>query len=169
MLLGNQSRTDAGAEVLVQESGDLLGVDVLPALEEAPRQYGDRVRVRSNELGERVGELDLILGGADGSTLGRGAPVRQEDGERMEVGVVDSRNVGIRDDDVGEITEGLEAVGKANREEGEREVCGGEEGVLGEGRAAVSEIQSALNCTPSQATRKFEAVYLTRSARLRGC
>ena len=90
MLLGNQSRADAGAEVLVQEPGDLLGVDVLPALEEAPRQYGYRVRVRSNELGERVGELDLVLGGADGSPLGRGAPVRQEDGQRVEIGVVDS-------------------------------------------------------------------------------
>ena len=45
----------------------------------------------------------------------------------MDVVVVDAGDVRVRDDDEGEVAEGLDAVGEADREKGEGEVCGGEE------------------------------------------
>lgn len=50
-----------------------------------------------------------------------------------------ARDIGIRDDDVGEVSQGLDAVREADGEEGEGEVGRGEEGFGGEGRTAVPE------------------------------
>lgn len=52
---------------------------------------------------------------------------------------VDARDVGIGDDDVGEVAQGLDAMRKADGEEGEGKVGRGEEGFGGEGRTAVPE------------------------------
>ena len=56
----------------------------------------------------------------------------------MDVVVVDAVDVGVRDDDVGEIAEGLDAVGEADRDKREGEVGGREESFFGERGAAVS-------------------------------
>ena len=53
---------------------------------------------------------------------------REEGGEGVLVVVVDFADVGVGDYDVGEVAEGLDAVGEADREEGEGEARGGEEG-----------------------------------------
>lgn len=44
----------------------------------------------------------------------------------MDVVVVDAGDVGVRDDDEGEVAEGLDSVGQADGQEGEGEVCGAE-------------------------------------------
>ena len=44
----------------------------------------------------------------------------------MDVVVVDAGDVGVRDDDEGEVAECLDPMGEADGEEGEGEVCGGE-------------------------------------------
>lgn len=46
----------------------------------------------------------------------------------MDVVVVDAGDVRIRDDDEGEVAEGLDPVSEADGQEGEGEVRGGEEG-----------------------------------------
>lgn len=84
--------------------------------------------MRGDQLGQDIGELDLLLGGGDGVALAGCVPVGQEDGEGVEVVVVDAGDVGVGDDDVGEVAEGLDAVGETDGEEGEGEVGGCEEG-----------------------------------------
>lgn len=69
--------------------------------------------------------------------LGGGTPVREENGERVEVGMVDARDVGVGYDDVRQVAQCLKAVGKADGQQGESKVGGGEERVLGEWRAAM--------------------------------
>ena len=44
----------------------------------------------------------------------------------MDIVVVDAGDVRVRDDDEGEVAECLDAMGEADREEGEGEICGGE-------------------------------------------
>lgn len=44
----------------------------------------------------------------------------------MDVVVVDAGDVGIRNDDEGEVAESLDAMGETDGQEGEGEVCGGE-------------------------------------------
>lgn len=56
----------------------------------------------------------------------------------MLVVVVDARDVGVGHDDVGQVAQGLDAVGEADGQEGEGEACRGEEGFGGERGAAVS-------------------------------
>ena len=56
----------------------------------------------------------------------------------MDVVVVDAGDVRVRDDDEGEIAEGLDSVGEADGEEGEGEVCRGEEGGCGERWSAMT-------------------------------
>lgn len=58
----------------------------------------------------------------------------------MDVVVVDARDVGVRDDDVWEVAEGLDAVGEAHGEEGEGEVGRREKGIGGEGRTSMSKL-----------------------------
>lgn len=63
--------------------------------------------------------------------------VGKKRGEGVLVVCVDARDVGVRDDDVGEVAQGLDAVREADGEEGEGEVGGGEEGFGGERGTAV--------------------------------
>ena len=46
----------------------------------------------------------------------------------MDVVVIDAGDVRVRDDDEGEVAQGLDSVGEADGKEGEGEVCRGEEG-----------------------------------------
>lgn len=103
VLFGDEAGADAGAQVLVEEAGDLGRGDVLAALEEPPGEDGDGVGVGGDELGEGVCELDLVLEGGDGTALGGGAPVRQQDREGVDVGAVDAGDVGVGDDDIREV------------------------------------------------------------------
>lgn len=140
VLLGDEPSADPGAQVLVEEARHLGGVDVPPALEEAAGEDGYGVGVRGDELSERLGEADLVLERGDERVApGRRAPpVGQEDGERVQVGAVYAGDVGVRDDDVGQVAEGLQPVREADREEGQREVGRREQGLLGEGRSTMS-------------------------------
>ena len=106
MLLGDQAGADAGAQVGVEEAGHLGGRDVFAALEEAAGQDGDRVGVRPDELGQDFGKLDLIIEAADGAFL-----PGEQGGQGVLVVVVDLVDAGVRDEYVGEIAEGLNAVG----------------------------------------------------------
>jgi len=137
VLLGDEAGADAGAQVLVEEAGDFGGGDVAAAFEEALCEDGDGVCVGGDELGEDVGEADFVVGGRDGAALAGGLPVGEEDGERVQVVVVDARDVGIGDDNVGQVAQGLDAVREADGEEGEGEVGGCEEGAFGEWWTAV--------------------------------
>jgi hypothetical protein len=139
VLLGDQAGADAGAQVLVEEAGDFGGGDVAAAFEEALCENGNGVGVGGDELGEDVGEADLVVGRGNGAALAGGFPVGQQDGERMQVVVVDARDVGVGDDDVGQVAQGLDAVREADWEEGEGEVGRGEEGAFGEGWTAMPE------------------------------
>ena len=56
----------------------------------------------------------------------------------MGVVVVDAADIGVGHDYEGEVSQGMEAVGQSDREEGEGEVGRREEGGLGEWWAAMS-------------------------------
>jgi hypothetical protein len=118
VLLGDEAGADTGAQVLVEEAGDVGGVDVAAALEEALGEDGDGVGVGGDKLGEDLGEADLVVGGCDGAALAGGLPVRQQNGEGVQVVVIDARDVGVGDDDVGQVAQSLQAVGEADGEEG---------------------------------------------------
>ncbi len=109
--------------MLVEESGHVGRADVFPALEEASGEDGDGVGVRLDEVGHYFCELDFLFQGVDLPFL-----VGEQGGEGVDVVVVDAGDVRVRDDNEGEVAEGLDAVGEADRQEGEGEVCGGEEG-----------------------------------------
>ena len=70
----------------------------------------------------------------------------------------------IRDDDVGQVAEGLETVGEADGDEGEGEVGGGEEGELGEWWTAMS--RKNVNEGAWVSAGQY---YFTRSSKLRSC
>jgi hypothetical protein len=97
--------------------------------------------MRGDEFGEGLCEADFVLEMGDRDAFLSLLPVGEENGEGVQVIAVDAGDVWIGDDDVGEIAQGLDAVGEADGEEGEGEVCGAEEGFLGEWRAAVSIIR----------------------------
>ena len=84
-----------------------------------------------------------------------------------------ARNIGIGDDDVGEVAQGLDAVREADGEEGEGEIGGGEEGFGGEGRTAVPGFglvgkgKGMLRYV--EVPGELGKLYLTRSARLKLC
>ena len=86
-----------------------------------------------HEVGHDFCELDLFFQRVDLALL-----VREERREGVDVVVVDAGDVRVRDDDEGEVAESLDAMGKADGEEGEGEVCGGEESGCGERRTAMS-------------------------------
>lgn len=120
--------------MLVQEAGYLARTDVAAALQEAAGEGGDGVAVGVDEIGEYSGEFHLV--GERGDVR---VGVGEESGERVLVVGVDARDVGIRNDDVGEVSQGLDAVREADGEEREGEVGGGEEGFGGERGTAVPE------------------------------
>lgn len=63
--------------------------------------------------------------------------VGEESGEGVLVVGVYARDIGVGDDYVREVAQGLDAVREADRKEGEGEIGRGEERFSGEGRAAV--------------------------------
>lgn len=77
-----------------------------------------------DELGEDLCEADLVVERDDGTALANGLPVGKQDGEGVEVVVVDTGDVGVGDNNVWEVAEGLETVGEADGEEREGEVGG---------------------------------------------
>jgi hypothetical protein len=77
VLLGNEARADASAQMLVEEARDFSGGDVAAALEKALGEDGYRVRVGGDELGERVCELDLVVERGNRAALGGVAQVGQ--------------------------------------------------------------------------------------------
>lgn len=127
VLLGDEAGADAGAQVAVEKGGDLGRGDVAAALEEALGEDGDGVGVGGDELGEDVGEAHLVVGRGNGAAIDGGLPVRQQDGQRVQVVVVDARDVGVGDDDEGQVAQRLDAVREADREEREGKVGRGEE------------------------------------------
>lgn len=125
MLLRDQAGADTGAQVLIEEAGGDGGVDVLPALEEAAGEDGDGVSVGLHEAGHKVDEGVFISRGAD-LALGE----REKGREGMHVIVVDLGDMGVRDDDEGEVAEGLDAVREASGEDRQRKIGRGLEGGL---------------------------------------
>ena len=86
-----------------------------------------------HEVGHDFCELDFFFQRVDLALL-----VREEGGEGVDVVVVDAGDVRVRDDDEGEVAESLDAMGEADGEEREGEVCGGEENGCGEWGTAMS-------------------------------
>ncbi len=127
VLLSYQTRADAGAEVLVQKSGDFERGDVFAGFEEAAGEDGDGVVVGLDEVGHNGREGDLVFESFDAA---RG--VGEEGAEAVDIVAVDLADVRVGDDDVGEAAEGLYAMGQASGEEGEGEVGAVEEGLFGE-------------------------------------
>lgn len=116
--------------MLVEEAGDIFWRDVSPGFEETLCKNGNGVCVCGDEFSENVCELDFVFEGGDGAASGGLLPVWKEDGERMEVVVIYSRDVGVGDNDIREVAQGLDTAGEADREQREGEVGGGEEGSL---------------------------------------
>ena len=67
----------------------------------------------------------------------------------MYIGIVDTRNLGIRYNNEGKITEGLDAMSKTNRYEGQAEIGGREKRVGGQRRATVPGMQESAIRAPS--------------------
>lgn len=65
VLLSDESRANARAQMLVQEAGYLARTDVAAAFEEAARESGDGVAVGVDEIGEDGGEFHFIGEGGD--------------------------------------------------------------------------------------------------------
>ena len=86
-----------------------------------------------HEVGHDFCELDFFFQGVDLALL-----VREESGEGVDIVVIDAGDVRVRDDDEREVAESLDAMGEADGEEGEGEVCGGEESGCGERGTAMS-------------------------------
>nr|POE94562.1 hypothetical protein CFP56_16802 [Quercus suber] len=117
VLLGDQARADARAQMLVQETRDFLGRDVFACLEEAAREDGDGVVVRQHQVRHDFRELDLVLQRLD-AALGPG----QQRAQRVHIVAVDLADVGVRHDDVREVAQALDAVGEARGQDFEREI-----------------------------------------------
>lgn len=77
--------------------------------------------MRLHQICHDFGKLDFLFERVDLPLL-----VGEQGGEGVDVNVVDAGDVRVGDDDEGEIAEGLDPVGKADGQEGESEVCGGE-------------------------------------------
>lgn len=150
VLLGDEPGADARAQVLVQEARDLCGAYVPPALEEALRQDGDGVGVGVDQLGQDLGEADLILERGEGVlAVGRVLEPREQGGERVLVVVVDLGDMAVGYDDVRQVAQGLYAVGETNWEQRQREAGRREEGFCREGWAAVSAVVVRLSVLPN--------------------
>lgn len=83
-----------------------------------------------DELGEDLGEADLVFEGREGvARIGAALEPREQGGERVLVVVVNLGDVAVGDDDVREVAQGLNAVSQPDGEEGEGEACRGEKGL----------------------------------------
>jgi hypothetical protein len=118
--------------MLIEKARHFPRVDVPAALEEAAGEGGNGVAVGVDEVREDGCEFDFVIEGGDVRVC-----VWQERREGVLVVGVDAGDVWVRDDDVWEVPQSLDAVREADGEEGEGEVCGGEEGVSREGGTAV--------------------------------
>lgn len=61
VLLRYQSRSDPGAQMGVEELGDVARADVFPALKEAPREDRDGIGVGLDQIRHNFGELRFIF------------------------------------------------------------------------------------------------------------
>lgn len=107
----------------VQEAGHLGCRDVFATFEEAAGEDGNGVGVRLHELGEDLGEADLVVQTTNCALL----PGKQGR-EGVLVVVVDLVDVGIRDYDVGEAAQRLDPVRQPDRQQREGEARRREEG-----------------------------------------
>ena len=89
--------------------------------------------MRLHEVGHDLCKLDFFFQRVDLALL-----VGEEGGKGVDVVVVDAGDVRVRDDDEGEVAESLDTMGEADWEEGEGEICGGEESGCGEWGMAMS-------------------------------
>lgn len=69
MLLGHQSSSDSGAQVLVKEACHLCGRDILPTFEESAGEDRYRVGMRLHQLSKYLSEADLVVQIANGAAL----------------------------------------------------------------------------------------------------
>lgn len=136
MLLSNQARPNPGPQMLIQEPGHIPRADVFPTLQKPTGQYGYGIRMCLDQICHHFRELDLILERVDLPLL-----VGEQSGEGVDIVVVDAGDVRVGDDDEGEVAEGLDSVGEADRQQREGEVRGGEQSGCGEwGTAVLDEI-----------------------------
>ncbi len=129
--------------------------------------------MRLHQICHDLRELDFVLQVRNTAFL-----VWQKGRQRVDIIVVDPSYIGIRDNYVGQVSEGSNAVGKANGKQGEGEVCGAEEGFGTERRAAMSQegisIQSIDKKVGREATerdllRSKDAMASKRGVRLGRC
>ena len=108
MLLCDQTSSYPRPQMLVQELGHVRRTNVFPSLQEPSRQYAYCVGVRVDEVGHHFCEFDLVFECCD-------LAFRPWQQRRETVNVVgmDLGDMGVRDDNKGEVAEGLDAVGKA--------------------------------------------------------
>lgn len=109
MLLSNQPGSNPRPQMLVQKLGHIRRTDVLSTLQKPTGKYRYGFRMRLYQICHDLCELDLIFQRVDLPLL-----VRQQSGEGMNVNIVDAGDVRIRDDDEGEVAEGLDSVGEAD-------------------------------------------------------
>ena len=112
MLLSNQPCPYSSSKMLIEKTCDVRRADVSSTFEKPTSKRWDRVGMCLNEVGHDFGELDLIFEAGDTALL-----VWKESGERVDVVVVDLRNVWIGDDDERQVPKSLDAVGEADGEQ----------------------------------------------------
>jgi hypothetical protein len=122
MLFCDQTGSYPRPQMLVQELGHVCRTDIFPSLQEPSRQYAYCIGVRVDEIGHNFCEFDLIFKRRDLAFR----PWQQRR-ETVDIVGMDLGDMGVRDDDKGEVTEGLDAVGKACREDRERKIRRGEQ------------------------------------------
>lgn len=117
VLLGDEARADARAQVRVEEVSHFGRRNITAALEEAFSEDGNRVLVRMHEVGEDLSEADLGIEVGNGSVF-----PWQQCRQRVQVVVVYLADIRVRYYDEGQVTQGLDSVGKPNGEQGEGKV-----------------------------------------------
>ncbi len=61
MLLGYESGPNPRPQMLIQKYGNFFRADVLPALQEPPRQHGNGIGVGLNQVCHDLRELYLLI------------------------------------------------------------------------------------------------------------
>ena len=117
MLLRDQSRANSSPQMLVQEARDLLWADVLPRAQEPSCQNLDGIAVRVYQIRHDLRELDLIF-----QRLDLPLCIWQERAQAVQVVAMNLADIGVRDDDVRQGSQGLDAVGEARGQDLEGEV-----------------------------------------------
>lgn len=123
--------------MLVEKTGYLGGTDVSATLQEAPSKRRDGVGMAVDEIGEHLDEAALLVHARYLVLL-----PREQRRQRVQVVAIDAGDVGVRDHDERQVAQSVDAVGQPGRQQGQREVGGFQESVLGERRRAMS-IESA--------------------------